>query len=99
MALAASRPTVDTTSGGVKLAENAAAATGGGDDWASKRFLLKNLTATAAIFLGPSGVTAANGFQWDPGDGPLEFELEPGEAIYGIVSSASQVVHSLGQGR
>lgn len=68
-------------------------------DWGNRRALLKNLTGTASVFLGPQGVTTATGFQWDPADGPLEIELEGGESIYGIVAAVTQTLHVLAQGR
>lgn len=69
------------------------------DDYAAFSALLKNITGTAAVVLGDSGVTAATGFQWDVADGPLSIDLEPGESLYGIVASVNQVVHVLKEGR
>jgi len=97
MAFAITRPAVDTTSGGVLIAQNTTSS--GEADFGTKRALIKNLTGTASVFLGPQGVTTANGFQWDVADGPLEVELEPGEAIYGIVAATPQTLHVLAQGR
>jgi hypothetical protein len=70
-------------------------------DWATRSFLVKNLTGTAAVFLnGANTVTAATpAFQWDVADGPLAFDLEPGEELYGIVAVTTQTVHVLRQGR
>jgi hypothetical protein len=98
MAITVTQPVVDTTLGGVLIASNSAGDPGEGD-YRSRKFLLKNATQTASVFLGPSGVTTANGFQWDPADGPLEVELEPGESLYGIVAVTSQTIHALRQGR
>lgn len=97
MALAITRPVVDTTSGGVLIATNTTAA--GEGDFGTRRALIKNPTATASVFLGPSGVSTATGFQWDVADGPLEVELEPGESLYGIVAATAQTLHVLAQGR
>jgi len=98
MAIVVTQPVVDTTVGGVLVAQKSSGDPGEGD-YRSRKFLLKNNTQTAAVFLGPQGLTTANGFQWDPADGPLEVELEPGEALYGIVAVTSQTVHALRQGR
>lgn len=98
MAIVVTQPLVDTTVGGVLLAQNAATDPGEGD-YRSRKFLLKNITGTATVFVGPSGVTTGTGFAWAVSDGPLEVELEPGESLYGIVASTSQTVHVLRQGR
>lgn len=99
MAVVATRPAVDTTAGGTVIAAGLSTVEGEQSDIRAVRFLLKNLTGTASIFLGPSGVTTANGFEWKITDPPLEIELEPGESLYGIVAAAAQTVHALRQGR
>lgn len=96
MAVTASRINVTTTA---TLLASAADTGGTADDWGGKSFLLKNVTATAAVILGPSGVTASSGFQWDTTDGPISWSLEPGESLYGIVASTQQTVHVAGTGR
>lgn len=96
MAVATSRPAVATTAGGTAIYSNAE--TSSGDEFGVK-LLLKNVTGTASVFLGPSGVTTANGFEWAVADGPLEIELEPGESLYGVVAATQQTVHVLKQGR
>lgn len=70
------------------------------EDDRTKRFLLKNATATAAVFLevGAPATTGA-GFEWAVADGPLEIALEPGEKLYGIVAATPQTIHVLKQGR
>lgn len=68
-------------------------------DWGALKARLQNLTGTASVFLGPAGVTTANGYEWTTAEGPLEVDLEPGEALYGIVAALAQTVHVLGQGR
>lgn len=98
MAVTVTQPSVATTAGGTLVAQNTAADPGEGD-YRTRKFLLKNFTATATVFLGPSGLTTANGFAWAVSDGPLEVELEPGEALYGIVATTAQTVHVLSQGR
>ena len=102
MALVVTRPSVTTTA--TLIAENTTSATvdkptEGGADYFLVRFRVKNLTGTASIYLGPSGVTTANGFEWAVADGMLEFELEPGESLYGIVAATTQTVHAIKQGR
>jgi hypothetical protein len=91
-----SRPAVTSTA--TLIAQNPRTSTSEGD-FSSLRFIIKNITASASIFLGGSNVTTGNGFQWDVADGALEIELEPGEALYGIVASASQTLHVLQSGR
>jgi len=98
MAITVTQPAVDTTAGGVLVAQNTAGDPGEGD-YRTRKFLLKNITASATVYLGPQGLTTGNGFAWAAADGPLEIELEPGEALYGIVSTTTQTVHVLRQGR
>ncbi|MDQ3933423.1 MAG: hypothetical protein M3340_02195 [Actinomycetota bacterium] len=69
------------------------------DQW-TRRYLLKNVTGTASVYLGGTdAVTTGNGFEWTVADGPLEVELEPGEKLYGVVAATTQAVHVLRQGR
>ena len=96
MAVVVTRPAPTTSA---VLIASVADSGGSGDDWGGKSFLLKNVTATAAVFLGPSGVTTANGFQWDTADGPITWTLEPGESLYGIVASVTQTIHVASTGR
>lgn len=97
MAVTPSRATVTTSA--VLLASNAATDPGEGD-YRNRRFIIKNSTGTASVFLGGSGVTTATGLEWAPDDGPLgDIELEPGESLYGIVAATTQTVHVLRTGR
>lgn len=97
MAVTAARPAVTTSATAIYTAP---AATGSsGDDWAGRSFLMKNITGTASVFLGPSGVTTSNGYEWATADGPIGVTLEPGEVLYGIVASTTQTIHVLGAGR
>lgn len=98
MAITASRP--DVTTAATLIAQNTAGDPGEGD-YRSARFVIKNVTSTASLFLGPSGVTSSTGVQWDPADGSLSFELEPGESLYAILASAqpTQTLHVLKGGR
>lgn len=70
-------------------------------DFATRSFVAKNVTGTVSIFLdGSAAVTAAaDAFRWDVADGPLTFDLEPDEELWGIVVTGMQTVHVLGQGR
>ncbi len=51
------------------------------------------------MFVGPAGVTTANGFPWATADRALAVDLEPGESIYGIVATNAQTVKTLTTGR
>jgi hypothetical protein len=97
MAVVATRPSVTTTA--TLIAQNTSADPGESNEYRNWRFLIKNFTASADVFLGPTGVTAGTGFQWASGDGPLAIELEPGESLYGIVTGTTQVLHVLKVGR
>lgn len=101
MAIAATRPAV-TTSATLVAANTLADDTTlmPVHDWARRSFLVKNMTGTASVFLGTSGVTAAApAFEWAVADGPLMIDLEPGEELYGIVAATTQTLHVLRQGR
>lgn len=96
MAIVTTRVTVTTAA--TAIATNSAADPGE-SDYRTRSFVVKNVGGTTAIFLGPTGVTTATGLQWDVADGPLSVDLEPGESIYGIVSSGTQTLHVLAAGR
>lgn len=98
MAVTASRPSVGTSA--TLIASNASGDPGEGD-YRSRTFVLRNVTATAPVFLGGSAaVTTATGFQWDAANAPtLTVTLEPGESLYGIVTTTAQVIHALSIGR
>lgn len=96
MSIVASRVTAGTSA--TLLASNPSAA-GESSDYALISFALKNVDGTASVFLGPAGVTTANGFEWEPSDGPMSIDLEPGESLYGIVSADDQLIHIMRQGR
>lgn len=100
MAVSASRVSVGTTA--TLLAENDAEVTPGssGDDWAARSFALLPQAATGVVALGPAGVTTATGVRWDVALRPdFSIDLEPGEALYGIVASGTLDVDVLGAGR
>lgn len=95
MAITATRPVADVD--GELLCEVSADA--GPKDETTRRFRIKNTTGSASVFLGPQGVTTANGYEWTAAEGPLEVTLEPGEKLYGIVAALGQTVHVLASGR
>jgi hypothetical protein len=68
----------------------------------TRSFAVKNVTASAVIYLGERDVTSTTGFPWDATtDGPLSIDCEPGETLYGILASGQpdQTVKTLEQGR
>lgn len=92
----ASRPTIATTA--TLIASNTVSDSSNAADYRAVSFLIKNIDG-ATVFLGGSGVTTANGFQWSPADGVLTIDLEPGESLYGVVASGTNVLHALQVGR
>lgn len=72
-------------------------------DTGALTWLIKNLTHTAVVYLGPdNAVTSANGFPWDAtADGALRITLEPGEALWGRLAAgaADQALTGLKTGR
>lgn len=101
MAVMSTRPAITTTVTLIATNDLAdIASIQGSHDWATRSFLIKNSTGTASVFLGDSDVTAATpAFEWTTTDGPLSIDLEPGEALYGIVAVTTQTLHVLRQGR
>lgn len=53
--------------------------------------------AAAAVFVGKSDVTTATGFSVAVGES-VALDLQPGEALYGIVASGTVTVHVLRSG-
>lgn len=98
MAVLATRPTVTPAVG--LIVGNTTTGTEQGD-YRNRTITLKNVTGSATVYLGPAGVTAATGFAWDPIDGPMDWTLEPGEELYGILAAnaATQTIHVLQGGR
>ncbi len=96
MALSTAR--VSVTASAVKIAENTTSPSGM-EDVQTVRVLLHNKTGTEAVFLGPTGVTTATGYEWTVAHGPLSVSLEPGESLFGIIVTATQIVHTLKAGR
>lgn len=97
MAVTATRPVAGVTA--TLLATNSSGSPGEGD-YRSRSYLLRNLTASAPVFLGGDNtVTTGNGFQWDSASGSVQITLEPGESLYGIVTATPQTIHVLSSGR
>jgi hypothetical protein len=73
-------------------------------DWAKVTFTLKIQTHTATVFLGDKNVATSGahaGYPWEVGDGNrLEgLELEPGEQLFGVVATGTQVISRFKTGR
>lgn len=66
---------------------------------AARRFKIRSLlTNTDVIYLGPVGVSAANGFPLWPGDWfPHDIELTNLNVLHAIVASGTQVLAYLGE--
>ena len=92
MAITVSAPSVTTTA--TLIAQNAAGATA--DDQSNRTFMAKMWPTPAAgtvVYVGSDNtVTPATGWPWEAGDGAFPFDLEPGEALYGVMASGSQGV-------
>lgn len=97
MAVAATR--VDVTSTATSVASVTAGETIEAADYKARRYLIKNKTGTASVFIGGSGLTTGNGFEWEVGDGALTVDLEAGETLYAIVATGTQTLHVLQVGR
>lgn len=85
MSLSAERPIVGTTR--VAVATNPA--------FPAVRVMLRNQTGTGTVYLGGPDVTTADGYAWEPSQGPMPWTLDLGETLYAIVSGASQTLHVL----
>ena len=96
MAIVVTQPAVGTSA--TLICQNTAGDPGEGD-YRTRRFRIKNVTATAPVFIGPAGVTTANGYSFATADSPIVIELEPGEALYGIVTTTTQTLHVIQHGR
>ena len=67
------------------------------DDSPFNSNLFRNKHATASVFLGPSTVTTANGFELAAGEA-VSVDLRGGEILYGIVATGTATVHVLRAG-
>lgn len=56
-----------------------------------RRVWVHDPTGGASVFVGDSTVTTSNGFELEAGESQ-SFDIEPGEALYGIVASGTQTV-------
>lgn len=45
----------------------------------------------ASVYLGPAGVTTSTGYELENRSG-IELVLEPGESLYGVVATGTEVV-------
>lgn len=61
--------------------------------------LLKRPGMPVDVYVGGPGVTTASGYLWAASEPPLQLVLEPGEDIYGVVATGTQVVHRLRMGQ
>ena len=88
-----------TDDAAVAIATNPAGAAGTSD--LTRQVILRNVTATATIYLGDSDVTDSDGFPWDAADGPFSCPLEPGEVLYARLASGGgdQSIRALRMGR
>lgn len=57
------------------------------------RVVVRN-PSTVSVYVGPSGVTTATGFEIAAGDA-LGINLALGDTLYGVVAAATQVVHTI----
>lgn len=55
--------------------------------------LIRN-RGTGAVYLGDASVTSSTGFQVDPGE-TVPVDLFPGDTLYAVSASGSNVVHVL----
>lgn len=55
------------------------------------------VTPTVDLFVGPAGVTAANGYRV-PAGGSLALDLESSERLYGVTASGTGTAHVLRSG-
>lgn len=62
-----------------------------------RRMILRNNDAAINIFLGPAGVTAANGILVKPGDPPLP--ISSTAAVFAVAASGTPVVSWLNEGQ
>lgn len=79
-----------TTAGGTLLAKGRI-----GNDDMPVRVRLRNVTNAQIVYLGPTGVTAANGYGVQVGEGAIDIQLEAGDELYGLAVTAAQTVHVL----
>lgn len=94
MAIVPTRATADNPA--QVLVENPHGSDSG--DYRNTHHVLKNVTATAPIFLGGPNVSDVDGFEWQASDGAFDLDLEPGEQLYGY-ASVEQDVQVLSGGR
>lgn len=72
-----------------------AIAVGGGEDRFSTITVKPAESGSAEVYVGPAGVTTATGL---PLGGGISFDLQAGEALYGIVASGTVAVRVMEHG-
>lgn len=99
MAFATFRRTIGTAAS-VLYVHPQASDTGEGD-YPSKRVALINVSAApAVVYVGPAGVTTADGARWVVEAGrTLSLEVEVGESVYAVVAAGTQDIDVLVNGR
>jgi hypothetical protein len=75
------------------------AASGVAGDQVNRRVLIKNVTATATIYIGGETDAVGQRFAWEPLDGPLSIDFEPDEELWGVSDGDDQVLHIISNGR
>lgn len=97
MAVSVTAPVAGTSA--TLICQNTATDPGEGD-YRTRRFRIKNVTNSATVFIGgTSGVTVGNGYPFATTDLPVVIDLEPGEALYGIVAATPQTLSVMQHGR
>lgn len=59
------------------------------------RTIVIHVIGNGNVYLGGSNVAANSGFYLDKAAGPVVMQLPPGEKLYGIVTSGTDVVSTL----
>lgn len=90
MAIAARRVSVEVTATRLDTVADDA------DSISGQSILVRN-KGTVSVYIGPSNVTTATGFELAVGES-ASFEASVGDALYGIAASGGQTVHVLETG-
>lgn len=65
------------------------------DSDSTNRTIVLHAIGNGAVYLGGSTVTTSAGFYLDKAAGPVVLQLPPGEKLYGVVSTGTQVISTL----
>ncbi len=65
------------------------------DSDSTNRSIVLHAIGNGVIYLGGSNVTSATGFYLDKAAGAVVLQLPPGEKLYGIVTTGSDVISTL----